>query len=419
MMAVGGGIRRLGLIGVTVLALIVALAVSLHFVAASAPTDKFDRAIGRGWAGAGCATSSALSKLVDSELAGNHYSISVQAAVFSPRCGVFQHAVGSRNLATKARADSSTRYGVASISKTLTASAVWTLIQRHQIRFDETIDHWFSPSELFGVHQITVGDLLVGNTHYQSYDNTPEWKFPSAQHLSERQVLRFIDTHGPVRRSRKFLDPLNGDYFILAVLLERVMHEPYSRVMSDLVFKPLGMHDTDVKEGLTPADGQHATPYAGRMSLSIAHWIPADFNGSEALASAAVESTATDLARFAYWNFVRPKMLNQATLATIFGRGPLTQAYLNRSSFGLFDSNRFTDRSVTGISSGVPTWGPGVNVLRYDHLLIGFYGNTPGNSAALTWDPATDEIITVASNSGLALGPDIELIQSLRQKTSG
>ena len=356
-------------------------------------------------------TSSSLSQIVDSELALTPYPTSVQAAVFSPRCGVFQHTVGVRNLATKARADSSTRYGVASISKTLTASAVWTLIQRHQIRFDETIDHWFSPSELFGVHQINVGDLLIGNTHYQNYTSVPQWKFPSAQHLSERQVLRSIDSYGSVPRSRKVLDPLESDYFILAVLLERVMHEPYRQVMSDLVFKPLGMRDTDVKEGLTPSDGQHATPYSGR--------IPTDFNGSQALASAAVESTATDLARFAYWNFVRPKMLNRATLATIFGRGPLTQAYLDRPSFGLFDSKRFTDPSVIAISNGVPTWGPGINVLRYDHLLIGFYGNGAGHSAALTWDTATDEIITIASNSGLAIGPDIELIQSLRQKTFG
>ena len=84
--------------------------------------------------------------------------------------------------------------------------------------------------------------------------------------------------------------------------------------MSNLVFKPLGMHDTDVKQGLTPPDGQHATPYSGR--------IPADFNGSQALASAAVESTAADLARFAYWNLVRPKILNQATLTTIFENSP-------------------------------------------------------------------------------------------------
>lgn len=409
MKAVGGGTRRLGLIGVTVLALIVAIAASLHFVAgSSAPADKFDSVVAHGWVRTGCATSSSLSQIVDSELAVHPDAVSIQAAVFSPRCGFFQHTVGSRNLAAKALADSSTRYGVASISKTLTASAVWTLIQRHQIGFDETIDHWFSPKELFGVHQITVGDLLIGNTHYQTYDSVPQWKFPGAQHLSEQQVLRFIDSYGSVPRSRKLLDPLNSDYFILAVLLERVIHKPYSQVMSNLVFKPLGMHNTDVKEGLTPADRQHATPYSGAG-------IPWDFNGSEALASAAVESTATDLARFTYWSFVRPKILNRATLTTIFGRGPLTQTHLNRPSFGLFDSNRF----VTANSNGEPAWGPGISVLRYDHLLIGFYGNNTGSSAALTWDPGTNEIITVASNSGSAIGPDIQVINSLRQETSG
>ena len=374
MKAIRSRTRRLALIGAIMLALVVAAGVSLRFFTGSASTNKFDSAVAHGWAGAKCAEPSLLSQAVDSSLAGTG-SISVQAAVFSPHCGFYQHTVGLRNVASKAPADSNTRYGVASISKTLTASAVWTLIQRHRLRFNETIDHWFSPSELFGVHQTTVGDLLTGNTRYQSYDNTPQWKYPLTQHLSEQQVLRFIDRYGPVPRSGKLLDPLNGDYFILAVLLERVMHKPYSQVMSDLIFKPLGMQDTDVKEGLTPADGQHATPYSGAT--------PADFNGSEALGSAAVESTATDLARFAYWNFVRPKTLNHATLSTIFGHGPLTQAYLNRDAFGLFDSRRFTNPSVTAVTSAIANWGPGISVLRYDRLVVGFYGNAPGNSAAL------------------------------------
>ena len=184
MKAVGGGTRRLGLIGVTVLALIVAIAALLHFVAASGGRQvrQCHRArLGRD------GLRHVFVPVADRRLGARAESrtrIGIQAAVFSPRCGFFQHTVGSRNLATKAHADSSTRYGVASISKTLTASAVWTLIQQHRIGFDETIDHWFSPSELFGVHQITVGDLLIGNTHYQTYDGVPQWKFPSAQHLT-------------------------------------------------------------------------------------------------------------------------------------------------------------------------------------------------------------------------------------------
>jgi CubicO group peptidase (beta-lactamase class C family) len=397
------------------LVLVAALVASL-FITAAASADTIDSAIAHGWAGTGCASSSSLSQLVDSAVAASPDAISFQAAVFSPQCGFFQHTAGLRDVATSANADPSTRYGIASISKTLTASAVWTLIERHQLGFDETIDHWFSPSELFGVHQITVGDLLIGNTPYQSYDNTPQWgtQFLPTQQLSEQQVLQFLDTYGPVPLSGKLLDPLNGDYYILAVLLERVMHKPYDQVMTNLVFNPLGMQDSDVKEGLTPADGQHATLYSGGVATN--------WNGSQALASAAVESTATDMARFVYWNFVQPRILDDSTLATIFGPGPLTQAYLAQPSFGLFDSNRLTDPTVLATSFALPSWGPGFAVINdFDgngRLLLGFYGNYLGESAGMWWDPATNEILTVASNSDSAIFADAALMHSLLQATT-
>jgi CubicO group peptidase (beta-lactamase class C family) len=400
------------------LVVVAAIVTSLLLLAAAASADNIDSAIAHGWAGTGCASPSSLSQLVDSTLAANPDAVSVQAGVFSPRCGFFQDAVGLRDVAANAPADSSTRYGLASISKTMTASAVWTLIQRHQIGFDETIDHWFSPSELFGVHQVTVGDLLIGNTPYQSYDNTPQWlaQFPDPkQQLSEQQVLQFIDTYGPVPLSGKSLDPLNGDYFILSVLLERVMHKPYDQVISNLVFDRLGMRDSDVKQGLTPADEQHATLYSGGLATN--------WNGSQPLGSAAVESTATDMVRFAYWDLVQPKLLDDATLATIFGPGPLTQAYLAQPSFGLFDSNRLTDPTVTAVSFAFPSWGPGFDVasdfIGDGRLLFGFYGSYYGVSSGIWWDPTTNEIITVVSNSDSALLADIELMHSLLQATLG
>jgi CubicO group peptidase (beta-lactamase class C family) len=387
----------------------VCLAMTVLCVPRIASADGLDRALAQGWSGASCASATSLSQLVHSSLAENPDVPSVQVAVYSPRCGLFRDVAGVQDIASNTPATHSTRYGVASVSKMITASAVWTLIQRHQIGLHDTIDRWFSPDELFGVHEVTVNDLLIGTTPYQSYDNTPQWllQYPDpTQQLSEQQILKFINDYGPVSLAEKLLDPLNGDSYILSVLLERVRHRPFAEVMSALIFNRIGMHDSDILEGVAPADGRHATPYSGST--------PAYFNQSQAPGSAAVATTATDLVRFTYRNFVREKILDDDTLQTIFGPGPLTATYLAQPTFGLFDANRFTNPSVTGIAFLIPNLGPGFFIVSdfngNGQLVIGGVGNALGQSGLVVWDPATDAVIAVLSNSDGALFYDLALM---------
>jgi len=388
------------------------VAVVWLWAAGIASADSIDSASSRGWSGTGCASAESLSQIVHGSLAANPEVPSVQVAVYSPRCGLFRDVAGLRDIASNAPAKLSTRYLIASVSKTMTASAAWTLTQRHQIGLDDTIDHWFSSSELFGVQQVTVQDLLTGNTPYQAYDNTLQWplQFPDpAQQLSEQQVLGFVDDYGPVALSDKLLDPLNGDYFILSALLERATHKSFAKVMSELIFNRLGMHDSEVVEGVTKADASHATLYAGA--------VPVRLNGSQLLGSAAVESTATDMVRFFYGNFIREKVLDDQTLERILGAGPLTPAYLAQPTFGLFDAGRFTHPSVTDVSFVVPNWGPGLMLVSDffgdGRLMIGMIGNYPGASSVVVWDPTSDDVIAVASNSFEAILYDLAVVHEL------
>jgi hypothetical protein len=180
--------------------------------------------------------------------------------------------------------------------------------------------------------------------------------------------------------------------------------------MSQLIFNRIGMHDSEIMEGVAPADGRHATPYSGST--------PAYYNGSQGLGSAAVASTATDMVRFAYRNFIKEKILDADTLQTIFGSGPLTPAYLAQPTFGLFDANRFTNPSVTDLAFIFPNWGgPGLVVISDfngdGQLLVGMPGNTVGQSALLVWDPSSDEVIALLSNDDNAIFYLFDLMHQL------
>src|SRR5262245_25401578 len=129
-------------LGALVAALLAVLCLGIPAVSSA---DTIDSALAHGWGGSGCASTSSLSQLVHSGLAASPDVPSVQVAVFSPRCGLFRDVGGLRDIGSNASAGLSTRYMLWSVSKMMTASAAWTLVERHQIGLNDTIDRWFSP----------------------------------------------------------------------------------------------------------------------------------------------------------------------------------------------------------------------------------------------------------------------------------
>jgi CubicO group peptidase (beta-lactamase class C family) len=196
-----------------------------------------------------------------------------------------------------------TRFNIGSVSKTLTAWTVMTLVEKGQVVLDAPVDRylkrWHLPKSDFDNNQVTVRRLLshtaglsvypVGVTADPAGLFRPGDKLPALEEALSR-------SRGSFGRLRVIHEPgtryeyNNGGYAILQLLVEDVTGETFADYMQHAIFHPLRMSDT----GYTwspELQASVATPY-NRDGEAWPHYL------GVAQGSGGVYTTASDLARF-------------------------------------------------------------------------------------------------------------------------
>lgn len=180
---------------------------------------------------------------------------------------VFEKYAGFRNPKTPLDSITpATPFHLASVSKTITATAVLKLWQDGRINIDDSYSKYFPG---FPKPDITIRSLLnhrSGLPNYVHYMDRLGWnkkQFVSNQDVFDFIVARHQDIDiGPANRRFSYS---NTNYALLALLIEKVSGQLYSEYLQTNIFVPLGMKDTYV---FTRADSARSLPsyfYNGRQ----------------------------------------------------------------------------------------------------------------------------------------------------------
>ncbi len=216
---------------------------------------------------------------------------------------VYAQAYGDARVDPKLAARTDMRYGVGSISKQFTASAILLLQQEGKLKLDDPVGK-FVPN-LTRANEVTIRELLSHTSGYQDY-----WP--------QDYVMPFIEKPTTVD---KILDrwariPLdfepgtqwqysNTNYTIAGVVVEKASGQPILKFLTEHIFKPLGMHSViDIDES-HPAETD-ATGYL-RYALGPPRVAPLEGKGWM-FAAGELYMTPSDLAK---WNI---SLINQTIL---------------------------------------------------------------------------------------------------------
>ena len=200
-------------------------------------------------------------------------------------------------------ATAETRYRIASITKTFTATAILQLRDAGRLQLDDPLARhlpWFS---IAGKHAdappITIRHLLTHTSGLPREAAFPYWTdfdFPTAERLRE----------GLARQESILATETQWKYSNLALALagdvvEAASGEPYARYVQSHILDPLGMKDTRVLAP-DPDDPGLARAYGRRMPDGSRGPAPhVDTRGISAAAN--MTTSVTDLARFAMLQF--------------------------------------------------------------------------------------------------------------------
>ncbi len=191
-------------------------------------------------------------KRIDSFILQLHKTRSFNGNVLVAKHGkiIYEKAIGWADYLHRDSLKIGSQFELASLTKTMTSTAVLQLIERGKLNLDDDVKKFFPDFPYDGV---TIRLLLTHRSGMMNYVYFTDDLY-RAQHLDERkgitnaEEMALIAKYKPTRFNKpdaRFLYN-NSNFMVLGSIIEKVTGESYADYMKQNVFKPAGMEHTAV-----------------------------------------------------------------------------------------------------------------------------------------------------------------------------
>ena len=184
-------------------------------------------------------------------------------------------------------------FRVGSVTKEFTSACVLRLAEEGRLALEDPIGKYL-PDFPTGGRRVTIEELLNHTSGIHSYTDMPEWRDRMREDWTLAQLEAFFrDAPFDFEPGTKWHYD-NSGYVLLGAILEKVTGKPYAEIVSDMIFRPVGMTATRY--------GSDAPIIPGRVAGYLktpAGIVNAPFlSMTQPYAAGALVSTVDDLARW-------------------------------------------------------------------------------------------------------------------------
>lgn len=207
---------------------------------------------------------------------------------------IYQKAFGFANNEHKVKNTVSTKFRIASLSKTITAIAIMQLVQEGKLNVTDRISDildWY-PKAIGNF--VSIQDLMMMNSGIPSY--TSNYDFVSFTSRNNAQftrefILRFCTpTTLMFQPGSDQFNYSNSNYYILGAIIEQVTGRPYADVINEKIFKRIGMNNSGYYYNTGIYDN-FATGYSVEPVIQVAAY----YDQTSAYSTGGLYSTVEDL----------------------------------------------------------------------------------------------------------------------------
>lgn len=238
------------------------------------------------------------SKAIDSFMIENMKRSGVSGAILAiVKDDRILHTAGYGYTSSGSGVSSNTGMPIASLSKSMTATAIMMLVDKDIIRLDSPVHDYLTDFKLAdqrGSH-ITVRQLLNQSSGLASNSLPPE---PSGSTGSSQMEVMLLNDTILVSDPGTGYTYCNTNYYLLSCLAERVSDLPFEKFLHAILFKPLEMNSSHVYFRL-----RDAAPVIDKgTQLVYGISVPRDVPDEIASGAGGVISSAEDLAKWLLFN---------------------------------------------------------------------------------------------------------------------
>lgn len=158
---------------------------------------------------------------------------------------VYKDAFGLANREWNIPNSTDTKFMIGSVSKPITATLMLIQVQKGLIGLENTIEDYLPEFKNKPAAKVTIRQLLNHTSGIRNYDIIPDF-FPriSRTNYSREDYLKiFIDSSLAFKPGTSYSYSSWG-YFTLGYIMEKVTGKPYAQLMSDDIFKKIGMSNS-------------------------------------------------------------------------------------------------------------------------------------------------------------------------------
>jgi D-alanyl-D-alanine carboxypeptidase len=231
-------------------------------------------------------------------------------------------------------------YQIASMTKSFTATAIMMLVEEGKVGLDDKITQYLGGlpatwSEITIRHLLTHTSGVVGEPLPWSLDTVGKF-YPRDEYL---KIILSAPLQFPPGTRYAYG---NSDYYLLAVIIEKVSGKPYADFLSERIFKPLGMTSTRANDPWEVVRNR-VNAYGWDHNLLV---VPLLIHPSQTTGSGNLLSTVADLAKFEA-ALARGSLLTKSSLEQMWTPAKLSNGEETGNGLGWTVFN-FRGRRIVG-----------------------------------------------------------------------
>lgn len=208
---------------------------------------------------------------------------------------LFTGGFGVLKLGESASVDEHSQFGIASVSKHITASSLGILVDEGKLNWDDPVSMhipWFQLSDAWATSQVTIDDLL---THQVGVGRVLGNRLQFMTNRSRSEMLRSLRYHEFEQPFRSAYVYSNVMYTLAGEIVEAVTGQTWDAFIRERFFEPLDMTRTNSSISDLHPDGNAAWPHQyiedRVVSIPRRSWDVASPAGG-------INSTAADMAKW-------------------------------------------------------------------------------------------------------------------------
>ncbi|HRE75893.1 MAG TPA: serine hydrolase domain-containing protein [Flavobacteriales bacterium] len=184
---------------------------------------------------------------LNTELINDHSGASISYAVLKKDTVVYANAVGYADFSKNKKADTNTLYRIGSMTKPITALLMMLLVQDKSIMLTDPVERYLPEiANLKGYNTFNKITFIQLASHTSGLNREPDTKKSTSGAFEEweKKALGAIQKTKIRNNPEQKFKYSNIGYGILGLALSRAAGKPYTKLVNEKIFQPLGMNQS-------------------------------------------------------------------------------------------------------------------------------------------------------------------------------